>query len=318
MKAEHAEIVIVKRRSSHEDEHHGGAWKIAFADFMTAMMAFFLVLWIISATDKNTKTLIARYFNPVKVEEPAKAQKGIHGIPEKDANPPELGFRRAERRKALLRARGNCGGIGQRGREGEFAELKAINGARLRRSSRNRRRIPRSPIRRCRSRNCSAILAPVSTRSPARRRPGRGSIRLRPSRAMARLGRAPTRRFAIRSVRSAATKRSMSFARPWRSAGGGRRQPRTGAKIAVERSVGARGRKDRSLVRRRLKPPRVKTESPCGVSGRSPGSRRGRGAPSSRRQPACRFKEAAGRARPSRSKARSWMSRRPRKESSSA
>ena len=67
--AQRQEIVIVRRRGSHEDEHHGGAWKIAFADFMTAMMAFFLVLWIISATDKNTKTLIARYFNPVKVEE---------------------------------------------------------------------------------------------------------------------------------------------------------------------------------------------------------------------------------------------------------
>jgi len=81
----HPQIIIVKRHGIHEEEHHGGAWKIAFADFMTAMMAFFLVLWIISATDKNTKTLIARYFNPVKVEEPAKAQKGIHGVPEKDA-----------------------------------------------------------------------------------------------------------------------------------------------------------------------------------------------------------------------------------------
>jgi chemotaxis protein MotB len=87
MKAHDAEIVIVKRHGSREGEHHGGAWKIAFADFMTAMMAFFLVLWIISATDKNTKTLIARYFNPVRVEEPAKAQKGIHGTPVKDANP---------------------------------------------------------------------------------------------------------------------------------------------------------------------------------------------------------------------------------------
>jgi chemotaxis protein MotB len=85
MTAQHPEIVIVRRRGLHEDDHHGGAWKIAFADFMTAMMAFFLVLWIISATDKNTKTLIARYFNPVKVEEPAKAQKGIHGVPVKDA-----------------------------------------------------------------------------------------------------------------------------------------------------------------------------------------------------------------------------------------
>ena len=89
MTVEHPEIVIVRRaRGSHAEGHHGGAWKIAFADFMTAMMAFFLVLWIISATDKNTKTLIARYFNPVKVEEPAKAQKGIHGAPEQDTDAP--------------------------------------------------------------------------------------------------------------------------------------------------------------------------------------------------------------------------------------
>jgi chemotaxis protein MotB len=89
MTAKHPEIVIIKRRGPNEDGHHGGAWKIAFADFMTAMMAFFLVLWIISATDKNTKTLIARYFNPVKLEEPARAQKGIHGGPEKKGLSPD-------------------------------------------------------------------------------------------------------------------------------------------------------------------------------------------------------------------------------------
>jgi chemotaxis protein MotB len=77
MEDKHPEIIIIKRHSSHEEEHHGGAWKIAFADFMTAMMAFFLVLWIINATDKNTKTIIARYFNPLKLEDMAKAQKGI-------------------------------------------------------------------------------------------------------------------------------------------------------------------------------------------------------------------------------------------------
>jgi chemotaxis protein MotB len=77
MEEKHPEIIIIKRHSTHEDEHHGGAWKIAFADFMTAMMAFFLVLWIINATDKNTKTIIARYFNPLKLEDMAKAQKGI-------------------------------------------------------------------------------------------------------------------------------------------------------------------------------------------------------------------------------------------------
>jgi chemotaxis protein MotB len=77
--SEYPQIIIIKRRGGHEEEHHGGAWKIAFADFMTAMMAFFLVLWIINATDKNTKTIIARYFNPVKLENAAKSPKGIHG-----------------------------------------------------------------------------------------------------------------------------------------------------------------------------------------------------------------------------------------------
>ena len=124
MAAQHPEIVIVRRRGSHEDEHHGGAWKIAFADFMTAMMAFFLVLWIISATDKNTKTLIARYFNPVKVEEPAKAQKGIHGVPEKDAYQPGAGSAAPSAGKAYVRTRRIDRGIGRRGRPGRCVEPK--------------------------------------------------------------------------------------------------------------------------------------------------------------------------------------------------
>src|SRR5271155_1065056 len=79
MGGHHPEIIIIKRRHNAEEEHHGGAWKIAFADFMTAMMAFFLVLWIVNATDKNTKTMIARYFNPVKLEEAKRSPKSIHG-----------------------------------------------------------------------------------------------------------------------------------------------------------------------------------------------------------------------------------------------
>ena len=81
----HAEVIFIKKKGGHGAGHHGGAWKIAFADFMTAMMAFFLVLWIINATDKDTKTVIARYFNPVKLENPARAKKGVHGV---DANNP--------------------------------------------------------------------------------------------------------------------------------------------------------------------------------------------------------------------------------------
>jgi len=79
MSESHGEIIIIKRKGGHGAAHHGGAWKIAFADFMTAMMAFFLVLWIINATDKDTKTIISRYFNPVKLENPARARKGVHG-----------------------------------------------------------------------------------------------------------------------------------------------------------------------------------------------------------------------------------------------
>ncbi len=75
----HGDIIIIKKKVISGGGHHGGAWKIAFADFMTAMMAFFLVLWIINASDKETKTVIARYFNPVKLENPSKSKKGVHG-----------------------------------------------------------------------------------------------------------------------------------------------------------------------------------------------------------------------------------------------
>src|SRR5580698_5063995 len=75
----HGDIIIIKKKVVGGGGHHGGAWKIAFADFMTAMMAFFLVLWIINASDKETKTVIARYFNPVKLENPSKSKKGVHG-----------------------------------------------------------------------------------------------------------------------------------------------------------------------------------------------------------------------------------------------
>ncbi len=73
----HHEAIIIKRHGGgHEDGHHGGVWKIAFADFMTAMMAFFLVMWLISANDK-TKATIASYFNPVKLVDTTTQPKGL-------------------------------------------------------------------------------------------------------------------------------------------------------------------------------------------------------------------------------------------------
>jgi chemotaxis protein MotB len=74
---EHQEIFIIKRHHDHDDAPHGGAWKIAFADFMTAMMALFLVLWLISSTSEKTKHTVAQYFNPVKLVDMTTLKKGF-------------------------------------------------------------------------------------------------------------------------------------------------------------------------------------------------------------------------------------------------
>jgi len=55
-------VVVRKRRSSAHQAAHGGAWKIAYADFMTAMMAFFLVMWLLSIASPKDLTTIAEYF----------------------------------------------------------------------------------------------------------------------------------------------------------------------------------------------------------------------------------------------------------------
>ena len=54
--------VIVKKARGHHGGHHGGAWKVAYADFVTAMMALFLVLWLLGATNSKDKAVIAHYF----------------------------------------------------------------------------------------------------------------------------------------------------------------------------------------------------------------------------------------------------------------
>ncbi|MFB9950179.1 MotB family protein [Rhizobium puerariae] len=72
------EVVIVKRHGGgHDDGHHGGAWKIAYADFMTAMMAFFLVMWLVNAANEETKASMASYFNPIKLSDETPAEKGL-------------------------------------------------------------------------------------------------------------------------------------------------------------------------------------------------------------------------------------------------
>jgi chemotaxis protein MotB len=77
-------IIIVKRKRKARQVHHGGAWKVAYADFVTAMMAFFLVMWLVTAVSKEQRAAIFDYFKnpsmePGKSSKPAPGQMGPGG-----------------------------------------------------------------------------------------------------------------------------------------------------------------------------------------------------------------------------------------------
>ncbi len=64
---ENTQPIIIKKIKKGGHAHHGGAWKVAYADFVTAMMAFFLLLWLLNATTDEQKQGIADYFTPAAV-----------------------------------------------------------------------------------------------------------------------------------------------------------------------------------------------------------------------------------------------------------
>jgi chemotaxis protein MotB len=84
MKVEQRPIIIVKRRNKRVAGHHGGAWKVAYADFVTAMMAFFLVMWLVTAVSKEQRAAVFEYFKNPSMEsgksvKPAPGQMGPGG-----------------------------------------------------------------------------------------------------------------------------------------------------------------------------------------------------------------------------------------------
>src|SRR5512143_1568579 len=72
-------IVIKRIKKGGGAGHHGGAWKVAYADFVTAMMAFFLLMWLINTTSPEQKRGIADYFAPASVSETTSGSGGILG-----------------------------------------------------------------------------------------------------------------------------------------------------------------------------------------------------------------------------------------------
>ena len=71
--------IIIKRIKKGEHEHHGGAWKVAYADFVTAMMAFFLLMWLINTTTPEQKRGIADYFAPQSIAQTLSGAGGVLG-----------------------------------------------------------------------------------------------------------------------------------------------------------------------------------------------------------------------------------------------
>ena len=70
-------IVIKRVKKVIAAGHHGGAWKVAYADFVTAMMAFFLLMWLINTTSPQQKRGIADYFAPASVSQSTSGTGGI-------------------------------------------------------------------------------------------------------------------------------------------------------------------------------------------------------------------------------------------------
>ncbi len=71
--------IIIKRVKKKSEPHHGGAWKVAYADFVTAMMAFFLLLWLLNVTTDEQKAQLSSYFSPADPRV-AKSQSGSGGV----------------------------------------------------------------------------------------------------------------------------------------------------------------------------------------------------------------------------------------------
>jgi chemotaxis protein MotB len=74
-----APVIIIKKIKKGGGGHHGGAWKVAYADFVTAMMAFFLLLWLLNVSTKEQLDGIADYFTPTSASVATSGAGGVMG-----------------------------------------------------------------------------------------------------------------------------------------------------------------------------------------------------------------------------------------------
>jgi chemotaxis protein MotB len=90
--------ILIRKEEVIEGEAHGGSWKVAHADFVTAMMAFFLLMWLLNATTEEQRKGLADYFSPNSVLSHNSSGTGQ-----------PFGGRTAFSEGAMLSDLGNCG-----------------------------------------------------------------------------------------------------------------------------------------------------------------------------------------------------------------
>ncbi|MEL6237077.1 MAG: flagellar motor protein MotB [Pseudomonadota bacterium] len=120
-----APIIVKKITIEGAGGHHGGAWKVAYADFVTAMMAFFLLLWLLGATEENQRKGIADYFTPtlVKMRQQGAGSDGMLGgasLTDTDNYPNQQGQTGT---KAITIPRGAAGGPMEGGGRGDAEDI---------------------------------------------------------------------------------------------------------------------------------------------------------------------------------------------------
>ena len=100
-------VIIIRKKAGGGHGHHGGAWKVAYADFVTAMMALFMVMWLLASTDAKSRHEIANYFRtgilPDGDMSMGRASQFVPAVIEDTSSPPSMRRAMVERQAEDLR-----------------------------------------------------------------------------------------------------------------------------------------------------------------------------------------------------------------------
>ena len=131
MAAADSATIVKRKKVVGGDGHHGGAWKVAYADFVTAMMAFFLLMWLLNATTEDQRKGIAEYFDPrvpiAKISGGGSGAFGGDSMFSEDTKAQNGAGAQNQNPMDAQQSRGETGTMDDGGADGMEAELTAID-----------------------------------------------------------------------------------------------------------------------------------------------------------------------------------------------